>query len=75
VDKITQIAHDLQVRGKPAASLTDWSGNCPHHPFETFDGQERVMSRAAYDLQVQATAHWTVVDDGYRVVHAADEYL
>ena len=24
---------------------------------ETFDGQERVMSRAAYDLQVQATAH------------------
>ena len=24
---------------------------------DTFDGQERVMSRAAYDLQVQATAH------------------
>ena len=24
---------------------------------ETFDGQERVMSRAAYDLQVQATVH------------------
>src|SRR6266851_3603442 len=24
---------------------------------ETFDGQERMMSRAAYDLQVQATAH------------------
>jgi hypothetical protein len=24
---------------------------------ETFDGQERVMSRAAYDLQVRATAH------------------
>jgi hypothetical protein len=24
---------------------------------ETFDGQERVMSRPAYDLQVQATAH------------------
>ena len=24
---------------------------------ETFDGQERVMSRGAYDLQVQATAH------------------
>ncbi len=24
---------------------------------ETFDGQERVMSRAAYDLQVLATAH------------------
>jgi hypothetical protein len=24
---------------------------------ETFDGQDRVMSRAAYDLQVQATAH------------------
>ena len=26
-------------------------------PTETFDGQERVMSRAAYDLQVLATAH------------------
>jgi hypothetical protein len=24
---------------------------------ETFDGQERVMSRAAYDLQVRATVH------------------
>jgi len=24
---------------------------------DTFDGQERVLSRAAYDLQVQATAH------------------
>jgi hypothetical protein len=24
---------------------------------ETFDGQQRVMSRAAYDLQVLATAH------------------
>lgn len=24
---------------------------------DTFDGQDRVMSRAAYDLQVQATAH------------------
>ena len=24
---------------------------------ETFDGQERVMSRAAYDLQVLATVH------------------
>jgi hypothetical protein len=24
---------------------------------ETFDGQERVMSRAAYDLQVLATTH------------------
>ena len=24
---------------------------------ETFDGQDRVMSRAAYDLQVLATAH------------------
>jgi hypothetical protein len=24
---------------------------------ETFDGQERLMSRAAYDLQVRATAH------------------
>ena len=24
---------------------------------DTFDGQERVMSRAAYDLQVRATAH------------------
>src|SRR5260370_9467162 len=24
---------------------------------ETFDGQERVMSRAAYDLQVRATGH------------------
>src|SRR6266702_2492794 len=24
---------------------------------ETFDGQDRVMSRAAYDLQVRATAH------------------
>ena len=27
------------------------------HATETFDGQERVMSRAAYDLQVLATAH------------------
>ncbi len=26
-------------------------------PTETFDGQQRVMSRAAYDLQVLATAH------------------
>jgi hypothetical protein len=26
---------------------------------ETFDGQERMMSRAAYDLQVRATAHST----------------
>jgi hypothetical protein len=24
---------------------------------ETFDGQERIMSRAAWDLQVEATAH------------------
>jgi hypothetical protein len=24
---------------------------------QTFDGQERVMSRAAYDLQVRATSH------------------
>ena len=24
---------------------------------DTFDGQERVFTRAAYDLQVQATAH------------------
>jgi hypothetical protein len=24
---------------------------------ETFDGQDRVISRAAYDLQVEATAH------------------
>jgi hypothetical protein len=24
---------------------------------DTFDGRERVMSRPAYDLQVQATAH------------------
>ena len=27
------------------------------HATETFDGQERVFSRAAYDLQVLATAH------------------
>ena len=27
------------------------------HATETFDGRERVMSRAAYDLQVLATAH------------------
>jgi hypothetical protein len=27
------------------------------HATETFDGQQRVMSRAAYDLQVLATAH------------------
>ena len=26
-------------------------------PEDTFDGQERVFTRAAYDLQVQATAH------------------
>ena len=27
------------------------------HASETFDGQQRVMSRAAYDLQILATAH------------------
>jgi hypothetical protein len=27
------------------------------HAGQTFDGQERVMSRAAYDLQVRATSH------------------
>ena len=27
------------------------------HATETFDGQERVMSRTAYDLKVLATAH------------------
>lgn len=52
----------LSRRRRPVSS--DEAAHDPERPrfiimyaSETFDGQERVMSRAAYDLQVQATAH------------------
>lgn len=53
----------LSPRPQPMSETADDDEDLEHPRFirmraeDTFDGQERVFTRAAYDLQVQATAH------------------